>query len=212
MDLLTLTDSLHVRFRKTNKMKTLVVGDDIPEITWNPYQKFPVINSNHIEELHRLKDLFLALRNNAQIKKDNFQEIVLNRQIAQFDHQILASEGWLKSLPDRVIFGWSKFVSNYGSSWIRPLFCLLLMNVIIAIIGIKISCDADCSVWDPELPRIVVDLFIPFGSVLGVFGLGESHDGQLGFSILNVTHKALYAALLYEIIKSFRRFARRENN
>ena len=217
LDAIQLSDSLRTYFHGANRLTWIsvdgdpdIVGD--PIITWNPYQKIPFNNGRYLIAQYAAKKLFLKLRNKAQIDRDNFQEIVLNKEIARLDHQILSSEGSWKSLPDRIIYCWSRFVSNYGSSWIHPLACLLFLNTITLIIGTMLDCQKGCRLCEWDNLRILFDLFIPFDSVIVVFGLDENHQNRLGFSALNVFHKALYAALLYEIIKSFRRFARRETN
>ncbi len=39
--------------------------------------------------------------------------------------------------------------------------------------------------------------------------INTSGDSKALYSALNVLHKALYASLVYETVKSFRRFARK---
>ena len=213
MDFLTLSSTLHTQFRKANGFREINTTGVIPEITWNPYQKISLYHREHSPEIQKTKIIFLELRGRAQRTNNNFQEIVVNGEIAKLDHQMLKSEGRYRLHPDRIIFGWSHLISNYGSSWLRPMVWLLLVNALIATLGTMFSCEIDCSIIDlKQWSSICVDLLIPFDSVLDVFGLDGKHPNRLKFSVLNVTHKALYAALLYEIIKSFRRFARRENN
>ncbi len=78
------------------------------------------------------KKIFTTLKQRAIANNDTAQEMILQREIARCDHAIAKSEKW-RAWQDRTIFWFSKWISNYGTSWIWPLGWLIVFNILIAV-------------------------------------------------------------------------------
>ncbi|MCH9665245.1 MAG: hypothetical protein K0U41_05290, partial [Gammaproteobacteria bacterium] len=112
------------------------------------------------------------------------------------------------SFQDRFILRYSQLASNYGTSWIKPILWLFTVNFLFAIflLFFKTNCN-DIGCFIDGLFQKTFNLFIPFSMIDA--SINTSGDSKALYSALNVLHKALYASLVYETVKSFRRFARK---
>ncbi len=106
--------------------------DNLEEL-WNILRYF-FTPENLLDSQHFLthKKIFIVLKQRAITNGDIAQEMILQREIAKCDHAIAKSEKW-RAWQDRMIFWFSKWISNYGTSWARPLGWLIALNLLIAV-------------------------------------------------------------------------------
>ena len=194
-----------IEFSGQNKINLLEAQMPYPQIIWGPYQK---ILSNKLARIDAHKELFLILKNTAEEKRDTFQVEYFRVEIAKCEHERIQYEESSISFQDRFILRYSQLASNYGTSWIKPILWLFTVNFLFAIflLFFKTNCN-DIGCFIDGLFQKTFNLFIPFSMIDA--SINTSGDSKALYSALNVLHKALYASLVYETVKSFRRFARK---
>ena len=168
-------------------------------IYFSPYQQ--IDTSGRYAYHHR--DLFLKLQKAALDRHDFPQVKVFQIEIMKCEHHFLHQEKpSLNNLQDKVIMSWSYHVSHYGTSWILPLWWLLAMNFICSMFIYHYHLD----MFDWEEFRIMFfNLLNPLTKPDEL--LGKNTDPTSFLLLMYTFQKAFYVALLYEIIKAFRRFA-----
>ncbi len=172
-----------------------------PSVHWGAHQKLDEDGEYFL--VH--KKIFTILKQRAIANSDTMQEIILQREIAKCDHAIAKSEKW-RAWQDRTIFGFSKWISNYGTSWIRPLGWLAGLNFLIACF-VQLICPETKSTF----LVIFFELFNPTSylpKLLELKGAGGAGDNAW-ISFLFISQKVILAFTLYEMIKIFRRFGKR---
>ena len=191
-------------FRGNNKIKRLIANNISRfNVDWRLGQE--IDEENCYAYPH--KKLFIKLKKKAIKNHDRFQELVFNSEIMHCDDKILRKRDvfdWEKfnfdwnAFQDKIVFTIGKIFSNHGTSWLKPLGCLLFMNMMIAL---NYNC-LDCC--DPPVWQIFWDLFNPLSNLADNEKIMNADETNLSF--LNAAQKLLYAGLAYEIIRVFRRF------
>ncbi len=158
-----------------------------------------------VESFLTHKKIFATLKQKAIANKDVMQEIILQREISKCDHGIAKSEKGWGAWQDTMIFEFSKCISNYGTSWLRPLGWLTGLNLVV--IGLV---QLVCPEANSSLYAIFFELFNPTSylpKLLAPETLNPVSNGWI--SLLFISQKVLLAFTLYEMVKIFRRFGRR---
>ena len=134
----------------------------------------------------------------------------------------------IRTWQDQFIYTWSKQVSDYGVSWATPTLYLLVVNMVVAVYlllvacawnqqgGVKL-CPSFIEIFRDYGMIIVFELFIPLKNLSEVIEPCQILNCQVGkfiqpswhLSLVNVLHKIIYAGLVYETIRSFRRHSKK---
>ncbi len=184
---------MSIDYYETSRLRPL------PIVHWGAHQKLDEDGRYFFAH----KKIFITLKQKATANGDTTQEMILQREIAKCDHAIVKSEKGWGTYQDKAIFGFSKWISNYGTSWIRPLLLLTVLNLVVACLVQLI-----CSETKATFLVVFFELFNPTSylpKLLGSEGAGVS--GLISF--LFISQKIVLAFTLYEMIKIFRRFGRR---
>ena len=188
---------------------------DMRYIYFSPYQE--VDKSGEYANTQR-KDFLTLLE--AAFKRNDFpQAKILQIEIIKCDHHILKHENRLKGTrQDRIIMLWSYHVSRYGTVWLRPSIWLLSINLfLLSLIYLLYEDVFDWTYWwimffRPDFWEMLFleDFWMMFFKFLNPLAkpnevLGENIT-PLSLGIYTF-QKVLFVALVYEIVKAFRRFA-----
>ncbi|MCH9665254.1 MAG: hypothetical protein K0U41_05340 [Gammaproteobacteria bacterium] len=205
--LLGITGKMGVDFKGSNEIDKLVIDDAADPINWNPYQK---ISCKEDKDIETHLDLFLKLKGKAITRGDRFQELYLHREIVKCNHAKIKNEKLFKSLQDKIILGWIQYSSNYETSWSRPMILLASWNFLTALL-LSWVMVADIDMFSIlawiKIVKMTLELFIPF-ALIGDCCNGETLSDLFG-SFIIIAHKIFYAALVYNIVKTFRMYAGR---
>lgn len=216
------------RFSGKNYFGKLKGNLSLTHVSWGGYQSF----STGKDDVYENRTFFLQLKDEAEAKKDFMQSMIIQREIAKCQHGVFKRENITSSLQDRITFGFSRFVSNYGTSWLRALGAMLLLNFIALLLF------AASEIWQ-EPARIMLissltDLRLhyarefeavkhaqTFGKSIGTWveiylellnpvSRASTHFQVTGWwgTLLDGLHKFLYASIAYEFVKALRRFGR----
>ena len=144
------------------------------------------------------KHLFVALKNEAIERHNREDEFKYGRQERYFDWCL--ADRW----QDKLIFSWSRFVSNSGISWFRPAVILLGGQWALACFFIgKFGGCGDYAAWF----QAAVESLNPLSSLPDIAEDCEPWNDSLSASIYNAVRRIFSLALLYEIVKVLRRFS-----
>ena len=144
------------------------------------------------------KKFFVALKDEAIEKHNREDEFKYGRQERYFDWCL--ADRW----QDKLIFSWSRFVSNSGISWFRPAVILLGGQWALAFLFIgKFGGCGDYAAWF----QAAVESLNPLSSLPDIAEDCEPWNDSLSASIYNAVRRIFSLALLYEIVKVLRRFS-----
>ncbi len=205
-----------------------------PSVHWGAHQKLDEDGRHFLTH----KKIFTILKQRAIANSDTMQEIILQREISKCDHAIVKSEKGWGTYENKAIFLFSKYISNYGTSWIKPLLWLAALNLAIAVSGQYSILIYNLKAW------VIFDLILlgenfdcifagAISDMLNIWTiLSDSQTCSIFWRLLNPTNsltdipwettnpngwisflfifqKVILAVALYEIIKTFRRFGKR---
>ena len=172
-------------------------------VYWGPYQKI----TPHQYRWREHRDFLLELKKEAEGRQDDSQVNVLKREIMICDHELIKEEPLLKSWPDLLTLWFNAIFSDYGISWTRPLWLLLVLNLAFALLA---ACLGGIEIFSWETGYIYAKTFDPFS---GLIDLGSSEGIKPQYkhvliAALGVLQKIFLAICTYEIIRAGRRFTR----
>ena len=216
IDNLRLIGRINSFFRNKNIFKALRSGEyRFDRFYWGGYQKF----STSDDEIFLNQKFFLDLNANEEIQNNNFQILIIQRELAKCYHAILRSEGKV-SWQDRVLFRFSQYVSNHGTSWLRAArvfsidFNLLIVFPIISTASICINNSFESYIgfinawYDSWISTRGLNaygrLFNPLELASQIFFV----KNEWWTPFFDGAHKIIYALLSYELVKTLRRFGR----
>ena len=238
-DVLNIFGMTNFYFEGRNVIKQLTPSaPDYPDMTpgetpiestvhWGAHQKLDKDGAHFLTH----KKIFTVLKQQAIDDNDTAQEMILQREIAKCDHAIAKSERW-RAWQDRTIFGFSKWISNYGTSWARPLGWLVVLNLLSAVLAQCITghnfkmlafFDAFLKVWK-DFDFYTIFIVLGNSSTLAIFfelfnptsylprlldPTTSTLDSNAWISFLFIFQKVILAFTLYEMVKIFRRFGKR---
>ncbi len=192
-DALRITGSRTIQFENGNTANKLLGLGYKSNIYFSPHNNL-IMDKSHAYE-HR--KLFIRLQKDVKEKEDYLQEQVFKREVLRCEQQIIEGQGYKDIWQDRFIFWWGEFSSRHGTSWMRPIILLLILNVIIAISMTML--DFSISEFSSEFPQILFNLLKPTYYI-------ESDNWVV--LLLATIQKIGFVGLAYEIIRAGRRFAR----
>ncbi len=149
------------------------------------------------EVIHNL----IKLRKTRKVEDDSVQDMALTRLIKMMQHDDLKRTGRFDNLQDRFIFFVSKWFTAYDSSWIRPLGILVIVTFFFSFLPIEITGN---TLEQPLYNTAINKYFLLFFHLLNPLAKIKSNCAFLYG--LTMVYKVLYAFLVYETIKVFRRF------
>ena len=197
------------RFTGKNRFSRLVGGNLPSTIYWGGGQNFDVGEKNLFDN----RDFFLNLKSNRETQQDAYQTLVVQKELAKCHHALLHLEGTRASLQDRMIFGFSRLVSYHGTSWIRTLTLIALLNLVVFLLFATAETFSNStfgsfidfvSTWlNADGLNIYLELFNPIKRA----SLHFSIQGWYA-TLLDWFHKIFYGLLAYELVKTLRRFGR----
>lgn len=215
---------LNYFFLGQNKIDRLEIGMIPPFVSWGQYQ---IVDAKK-QYGHHHKSLFVLLKQKSEAENDISQSLILQREITRCERAVISHEPLRVSWQDRFIYCFSNTLSSYGTSWARPFVILILLNVVIGALAfwiVQTGCDVSSSrleaffrrliSWGlveshptscdmpPQWPYVFAELFNPVSSLSSITG---SKSGAI--SALNLIQKAFFAAIIYDMVKTFRRFGR----
>ena len=195
---------------REHKLSELAATDhpDIYDIRWSAYQTIRpyVFIEAYKEHMLRLKDI-------SEHKNDKYQADIFRREIAKCDHIIVGLQPFSKSWQDRLTLFVSKYLSNYGISWWRPLVALVVANGILAILYCWHL--EQCVSFSPNFWYVFFETWNPLVRFHDICIQLSSHgpcnvEVAWFLSLMNVLHKLMFALCVYEMIRAGRRFTRLE--
>ena len=197
------------RFTGKNKFSRLYGGNLPSTIYWGGGQDFDVGEENIFDN----RDFFLNLKSNKETQKDAFQTLIVQRELSKCHHALLHLEGTRASLQDKIIFGFSRFVSYYGTSWIRTLTLIALLNLAVFLLFATTNTflnstfgsfiDFVITWFNADGLNIYLELFNPIKRASSHFCIHGWYA-----TLLDWFHKIFYGLLAYELVKTLRRFGR----
>ncbi len=172
--------------------------DDRFGVRWTPYQKID-LEKNHTT-INRAS--FIVLKERAVRKGDKLQESILQREILKCESVLFESENDNALRQDRWIMSFGKWISGHGVFWLRPFYCLLVINLTLALIAFWIAWASPIS-WN--FVEVFFEMFNPLSSLADTMMPLVVCD-NVAISIINVFQKPILAVLIYELIRVGRRF------
>ena len=193
------------RFFGNSSFSCLYGGGPPSEVYWGGGQEFNTLTKDFA---FRNRIFFLNLKANAEVQKDAFQALMIQKDLAKCHHSLLRFEPSNTSLQDRIIFRFSWLASYYGTSWVRALIMIVVFNFFVLVFFASIdkyqnSCDIGCLDLIVTWANAFLELFNPIAQA-------SSHFCVRGWwlTFFDWIHKFFYAAFAYEFVKSVRRFGR----
>ena len=189
--------------------ETMYFGDQNAKIDNVHFDIDERITSPAVFEAEDYKKYFIFLKNRAIKIHNREDEFKYGRQERYFDWCL--ADRW----QDKLIFSWSRFVSNSGISWFRPAVILLGGQWLLAAIFIgKFGGCGDYVAWF----QAAVESLNPLSSLPDMLeSLGDGNESckkslsawenSLSASIYNAVRRIFSLALIYEIVKVLRRFS-----
>ena len=194
---------------RKRKLSDLANADhpDIYSIRWKAYQE---MRPHGIIEAQ--KEHMLRLKEISELSNDKYQVDIFRREIAKCDHIIVGIQPFSESWQDQLTLFVSKYLSNYGISWVRPLVALLIANCILAALYFVFS-EPDASL--SSFLHVFFETLNPLTRIDHICITpppGGTCSIEMGWplSMLDVLHKLVYALCAYEMIRAGRRFTRLE--
>ena len=183
-----------------------------PSIIWGGYQRikaakaypeqYPGIRKRSDWLRHR--EMLFELKKIASQSDNVTQNLIISREIMICDHELLAFDRWWSTYQDRISLGFSKWVSNYGISWMRPFALLAFSNLTYA--G-AISFIHGSDILALPTLKIAIEAFNPIAEFESHLN-NQSLINELIIIALSLMQKGVLALMVYEIIRSARRFTR----
>ena len=192
---LDITDGISFFFSGENTIDYLLYKRIPSDIYWGLSQKLDI--EGNFPNYH--KKLFIKLKKRAIENNDRFQELTLNRELINIETALLKHEtDSLGIYQTRFVLWIGWLFSNHGTSWFRPLGCLMIANIIIAGYYSHSGCPITDYWW------AYWQLLHPLSNLLNDVSQCKSDKNILYFLI--GSQKLFYAGMIYETIRVFRRF------
>ena len=212
-------------FDEGNHITFLDCERNISGFYWGRSEKLSTDEGN----IDHHRELFVQLKTKAIENNDKFQELILNHEILRLETILLKDkkknskiwqfiQNWIllqnwklfqnwEDFQDKTILWVGAVFSNHGTSWIRPILILFLINIFISLF---IVYNLACADWQTGL-FIFAELYNPLSN------LGDSVKQIVDdekdilfspwvFATINAIQKFFFAGLAYETIRVFRRF------
>ena len=193
---LDLIDSLYPKTQQDSQFRSVdeKIVAHVYDIKFDSHERIRMPLDS--ETMLHLKDFFITLKNRAIEKRDRAAEFSYARKERYFDRGLATR--WQDKFP----LWWSHIVSDSGISWFRPVVILLVAQWILA--AIFIGGFGGCGGW----LIATVESLNPLSSLEDIVKSPCCKEwiDSLSASIYNAVRRIFSLALLYEIIKSLRRF------
>ncbi len=204
-----------------NQITFFRVADNYPDITaWGLHESIGegMANNDELAEARKNiesnKEVLVKLKQQANDKGDRFQESTINYHVTSCDEQLISLEENKEFWQEKLIMQLGRLLSKHGTSWIRPLFGIVISNAVFGSIIYAIAyflCPENIGV--SHLFHTTGQLLNPLTTSLDVVvdidsSLKESYYGSIYLLIyfLVAVSKGFYAMCVYEFVRAARRF------
>lgn len=153
------------------------------------------------EHPHANIEFFLHLKDKAIAKQDKSQEAIVSREIIKCEHHIIKREKGIESLQDQIILAFGKYVSDHGSSIVRPVIAAFIINflILLGILLLEITPAKGLTLFN-----VFWEMFNPVSNLSTNLSSKSSWT-----SLLNILQKICLALFTYELIRVGRKFTAR---